>query len=128
MSYVDYLLYCMKCFQIMFIIIVCVFGKRNYRVLIRVSVCVCASVFVCVCFCTITQKEIDLGTRNRNTLLYMKIAVLEQARMLKLGRYVLLGVINTIYKHCHAWVILWNAAEGSFFWTMDSISQLWNMS
>ena len=28
------------------------------------SVCV----FVCVCFCTITQKEIDLGTRNRNTL------------------------------------------------------------
>ena len=30
------------------------------------SVCVC--VCVCVCFCTITQKEIDLGTRNRNTL------------------------------------------------------------
>ena len=28
------------------------------------SVCV----FVCVCFCTITQEEIDLGTRNRNTL------------------------------------------------------------
>ena len=48
----------------------CVFGKRNYRVLVRVSVCVCVSVFVCVCvcFCTITQKEIDLGTRNRNTL------------------------------------------------------------
>ena len=46
----------------------CVFGKRNYRVLVRVSVCVCASVFVCVCFCPITQKEIDLGTRNRNTL------------------------------------------------------------
>ena len=44
----------------------CVFGKRNYRVLVRVSVCVC--VCVCVCFCTITQKEIDLGTRNRNTL------------------------------------------------------------
>ena len=41
----------------------CVFGKRNYRVLVRVCVCVC----VCV-FCTITQKEIDLGTRNRNTL------------------------------------------------------------
>ena len=38
----------------------CVFGKRNYRVLVRVS--------VCVCFCTITQKEINLGTRNRNTL------------------------------------------------------------
>ena len=48
----------------------CVFGKRNYRVLVRVCVCVCVSVFVCVCvgFCTITQKEIDLGTRNRNTL------------------------------------------------------------
>ena len=28
------------------------------------SVCVC----VCVCVCTITQKEIDLGTRNWNTL------------------------------------------------------------
>ena len=45
----------------------CVFGKRNYRVLVRVCLC------VCVCFCTITQKEIDLGTRNRNTLWYMKI-------------------------------------------------------
>ena len=51
----------------------CVFGKRNYRVLVRVCVfvcvCVCVSVFVCVCvcFCTITQKEINLGTRNWNT-------------------------------------------------------------
>ena len=26
------------------------------------------SLCVCVCFCTITQKEIDLGTQNRNTL------------------------------------------------------------
>ena len=39
------------------------------------------------------------------------ISVLEQARVLILGRYVLLGVINTVHKHCHAWVILWNAAE-----------------
>ena len=41
-------------------------------------------------------------------------------KRLILGRYVLLGVINTIHKHCHAWVILWNAAEGSFFgpWTL----------
>ena len=39
-----------------------ILGKRNYRVLVRVSVC------VCVCFCTITRKEIDLGTRNWNTL------------------------------------------------------------
>ena len=50
----------------------CVFGKRNYRVLVRVSVCVCVCVrvcvCVCVCFCTITQKEIDLRTRNQNTL------------------------------------------------------------
>ena len=30
------------------------------------SLCVC--VCVCVCFCMITQKEIDLGTRNQNTL------------------------------------------------------------
>ena len=27
---------------------------------------------------------------------------LEQARVLILGKYVLLGVINTIYEHCHA--------------------------
>ena len=38
----------------------CVFGKRNYRVLVRVCVCVCVCPCVCVCFCTITQKEIDL--------------------------------------------------------------------
>ena len=36
----------------------CVFGKRNYRVLIRVSVCV----RLCLCVSMITQKEIDLGT------------------------------------------------------------------
>ena len=40
----------------------CVFGKRNYRVLVRV--CVCVVLCLCVCFCTITQKEIDLGTQN----------------------------------------------------------------
>ena len=55
-----------------FLIYSCVFGKRNYRVLVRVSVCVCVCVCVClcvcVCVCTITQKEIDLGTRNRSTL------------------------------------------------------------
>ena len=69
---------------------------------------------------------IFLNLTNFKHRLY--ISVLEQARVLILIRYVLLGVINTIYKHCHAWVILWNAAEGSIFWTMDSISQLWNMS
>ena len=49
------------------------------------------------------------------------ISVLEQARVLILGRYVLLGVIITIYKHCHAWVILWDAAEKDHFfgpWTL----------
>ena len=39
----------------------CVFGKRNYRVLIRVFVCVCVCVYVpvcvCVCFCTIIQSR-----------------------------------------------------------------------
>ena len=40
----------------------CVFGKRNYRVLVRV--CVCVVLCLCVCFCTITQKEIDLGKQN----------------------------------------------------------------
>ena len=29
----------------------CVFGKRNYRVLVRVSVCVCVCVSVCVRVC-----------------------------------------------------------------------------
>ena len=54
-----FLVYAMLCYS-------CVFGKRNYRVLVRV--CVCVFVCVCVCFCTITQKEIDLGTRNWNIL------------------------------------------------------------
>ena len=51
-------------------IIVAFLEKRNYRVLVRVCVCVCVCVClcVCVCFCTITQKEIDLETRNWNTL------------------------------------------------------------
>ena len=35
----------------------CVFGKRNYRVLVRVCVCVCVRVCVCVCFCTITRNQ-----------------------------------------------------------------------
>ena len=49
----------------------CVFGKRNYRVLVRVSVCVCVSVFVCVCvcFCTITQKEIR-NTKSEYIVVY----------------------------------------------------------
>ena len=37
----------------------CVFGKRNYRVLVRVSVCVC----VCVCVCVFLH---DNSKRNRS--------------------------------------------------------------
>ena len=33
------------------------------------------------------------------------ISAFEQARMLILGKYVLQGVINTIYKDSHAWVL-----------------------
>ena len=33
----------------------CVFGKRNYRVLVRVSVCVCLCVCVCVCVCVFAR-------------------------------------------------------------------------
>ena len=56
----------------------CVFGKRNYRVLVRVCVCVCVCVCVsvcvcvcpylcvCVCFCTIDNSK---RNRSRNTKL-----------------------------------------------------------
>ena len=40
------------------------YSLESLCVCVYVCVCVC----VCVCFCTITQKEIDLGTRNQNTL------------------------------------------------------------
>ena len=30
------------------------------------------------------------------------ISALEQARVVKLGKYVLVEVINTLYKHCYA--------------------------
>ena len=42
----------------------CVFGKRNYRVLVRVSVCVCVSVFVCVC---VFLHDNSKRNRSRNT-------------------------------------------------------------
>ena len=41
----------------------CVFGKRNYRVIVRVSVCVCVAVFACVFFHH-NSKKINLGTRK----------------------------------------------------------------
>ena len=40
----------------------CVFGKRNYRVLVRVSVCVC----VCVCVCVFLHDN-SKRNRSRNT-------------------------------------------------------------
>ena len=48
----------------------CVFGKRNDRVLVRVSVCVCLFACLSVRCCTITQKEIDLRNLNWNSLYY----------------------------------------------------------
>ena len=39
----------------------CVFGKRNYRVLVRVSVCVC----VCLCVCVFVFLH-DNSKRNRS--------------------------------------------------------------
>ena len=40
----------------------CVFGKRNYRVLVRVSLCVC----VCVCVCVFLHDN-SKRNRSRNT-------------------------------------------------------------
>ena len=42
----------------------CVFGKRNYRVLVRVSLCVC----VCLCVCVFLHDN-SKRNRSRNTKL-----------------------------------------------------------
>ena len=57
------------------------------------------------------------GSYFQAQVLYLYI--LEQARVLKLGKYVHLGVINTIYKH--AVKCRWRI---NFWGIMDSISQL----
>ena len=44
----------------------CVFGKRNYRVLVRVCVCVCVCVCVRVCVCVFLQDN-SKRNRSRNT-------------------------------------------------------------
>ena len=44
----------------------CVFGKRNYRVLVRVSVCVCVCVCVSVCVCVFLHDN-SKRNRSRNT-------------------------------------------------------------
>ena len=46
----------------------CVFGKRNYRVLVRVSVCVCVCVRVCVLVCVcVFLHDNSKRNRSRNT-------------------------------------------------------------
>ena len=44
----------------------CVFGKRNYRVPVRVSLCVCVCVRVCVCVCVFLHDN-SKRNRSRNT-------------------------------------------------------------
>ena len=44
----------------------CVFGKRNYRVLVRVCVCVCVCVCLCVC---VFLHDNSKRNRSRNTKL-----------------------------------------------------------
>ena len=44
----------------------CVFGKRNYRVLVRVCVCVCVCVCLCVCVCVFLHDN-SKRNRSRNT-------------------------------------------------------------
>ena len=56
----------------------------------------------------ILSRLSDSAQGNRGSYFQAQASYLslEQAGVLILGKYVLLGVINTIYKHCHAWVIL----------------------
>ena len=56
--------YTCKCYKIRAHNYSCVFGKRNYRVLVRVSVCVCVFVCVCVCVCLHDNSK---RNRSRNT-------------------------------------------------------------
>ena len=44
----------------------CVFGKRNYRVLVRVCVCVCVRPCLCVCVCVFLHDN-SKRNRSRNT-------------------------------------------------------------
>ena len=52
------------------------------------------------------------------------ISTLEQARVLILGKYVLLGVTNTILSHLND---LRNVGDEYIMWIMSSLSQLKNM-
>ena len=46
----------------------CVFGKRNYRVLVRVSVCVC--VCVCVFLHDISKRNLSRNTKSEYIVVY----------------------------------------------------------
>ena len=48
----------------------CVFGKRNYRVLVRVSVCVCVSVFVCVFLHDNSKRNRFRNTKSEYMVVY----------------------------------------------------------
>ena len=48
----------------------CVFGKRNYRVLVRVSVCVCVCVFVCVFLQDNSKRNRSRNTKSEYTVVY----------------------------------------------------------
>ena len=50
----------------MFLHYSCVFGKCNYRVLVRVSVCVC----VCVCVCVFAKRNPSRNTKLEYTVIY----------------------------------------------------------
>ena len=54
------------CFSILTYYYSCVFGKRNYRVLVRVCVCVCVCMCPCVC---VFLHDNSKRNRSRNTKL-----------------------------------------------------------
>ena len=61
------LIHCyLLCLFLLFLLIIVPFLENATIGYSLESLCVC--VCVCMCFCMITQKEIDLGTRNRNSL------------------------------------------------------------
>ena len=55
------------------------------------------------------------------------ISALEKPRVLKLRRYILLGVLNTVYYDCHALSDFCEMKVKEQFLDHGSISQLWNM-
>ena len=109
----------------------CVFGKRNYRVLVRVCVCVCVCVCLCVCVCVCVCTILEYIVEYENSsdefdieLHWIKVKVtvgvqkfspfttiqtvrsysstLVQATNLILSIYLHLILIYKIYKYRHA--------------------------